>query len=289
MVDPGLPRVIDYHMHTAVTVDGRMDEVQACEQALLLGIREIAFTNHVMLKQPDFLMTPESFVAHWQQVQACQQRYPQLEIRLGIEIDYYPGWEAKIADTLGAYQDLIGRPFDLIIGAIHELNGIFFSNQKHAPRLYQDADLLSLYRDYFAVSSAAASCGLFDILAHPDLIKRYNHELTPPLAFELYRPLVEPFIDSLLEAGVGIDFNMKGLKLKVAEPFPSVDLLDVYLSRARARGLEPVLTLGSDAHAAQDVGAGLVEGARLLLAHGQGNLTSFEQRRRTAFAILPGA
>lgn len=279
------PQLIDYHMHTAVTVDGKMDEVQACEQALKLGIREIAFTNHVMLKQPDFLTTPESFASHWQKIQVCQQRYPQLKIRLGIEIDYYPGWEQKIADTLHSYQEYMGRKFDLVIGAIHELNDIFFSNQKHAPELYNDHDLLGLYRDYFAVSIDAVRCGQFDIIAHPDLIKRYTHELTPPLDFELYRTAVEPFIDALLETEVGIDFNMKGMKLKVGEPFPSVEFLDLYLSRAKSRALEPIMTLGSDAHNAEDVGGYLREGAMLLLEHGQHTLASFEQRKRSPFAM----
>jgi histidinol-phosphatase (PHP family) len=279
-------RLLDYHMHTAVTVDGKMNEVQACEQALVMGLSEIAFTNHVMLKQPDFLMTPESFVSHWQQVRECQQRYPQLTIRLGIEIDYYRGWERRIADTLASYQDRIGRKFDLVIGAIHEMNDIFFSNQKHAPELYASADLATLYREYFTLSGEAAGCGLFDILAHPDLIKRYNHELTPPLDFEAYRPAVAAFVEQLLDAGVGIDVNMKGMKLKVGEPFPSRDFLAVYLERARARQIEPVLTLGSDAHNAADVGANLREGAAMLLDLGHGMLSSFEQRQRRPFPIV---
>ncbi len=50
--------LIDYHMHSAVTVDGRMSEAQACERAVLLGIREIAFTNHVMLTEPKYAVSP---------------------------------------------------------------------------------------------------------------------------------------------------------------------------------------------------------------------------------------
>lgn len=280
-----LPRLIDYHMHTAVTIDGKMEEVQACERAVSLGILEIAFTNHVMLKQPDYRMSPQDFVSHWQHIQICQQRYPQLKIRLGIEMDYYPGWEREIAAVLQSYQESIGRPFDLVLGAIHELNGVFFSNQHHAPRLYQDRDLVAIYRDYFAVSVEAVRSRLFDVIAHPDLIKKHTHELTPPVPFEQYRLAVEPFVEALLEAEVGMDVNTKGLKLKVGEPYPSVELLGLYLSRARARGLEPILTLGSDAHIAEDVGGCLAEAARILLDLGQGTVTSFERRRRSPFEI----
>lgn len=283
---PQSPRLFDYHMHTAVTIDSQMTEVQACERAIAQGISEIAFTNHIMLKQPAYITSPAAFAAHWKNIQACQSRYPQLTIRLGIEIDYYPGWEQKIADALRTCEEALGRPFDMVMGAIHELNGVFFSNKNHAPDLFRDRDLLSLYRDYFAVSADAARTGLFDLLAHTDLIKEYTYELTPPLDFELYRSAVEPFVEALLDSNVGMDVNTKGLKMKIAEPFPSGDLLDIYLSRARSRGLEPVLTLGSDAHAADNVGGKLLEGAAFLLEHGQKTLTSFNLRKRTPFEMV---
>jgi len=278
--------VIDYHMHTAVTVDGKMTEAQACEQAAALGVYEIAFTNHVMLKQPAYLTTLDAYTSHWLDVQECQRRYPHLKIKLGIEIDYYPGWEKKIAGTLRAYQEKIGRPFDVIIGAIHELNGVFFSNSQQAPRLFENRDLLGLYRDYFKASVEAVRCGLFDLIAHPDLIKRYTHELTPPVDFELYQPEVLEFVDALLDSEVGMEVNMKGMKLKVGEPFPSRAIVSLYLARARFFGREPILTLGSDAHAKQDVGLYLQDGAQLLLECGQQSLVSFDLRKRSPFLMV---
>jgi histidinol-phosphatase (PHP family) len=278
-------RLIDYHMHTAVTIDGKMNEIEACERALSLGIREIAFTNHVMLNQPDYLMSPESFVLHWEQIQICQNRYPQLKIRLGIEMDYYPGREQEIAAALRSYEELIGRPFDLVLGAIHELHGVFFSSKKHAPHLYRDRDLIVVYKDYFALSIEAVRSRLFDIIAHPDLVKKFTHELTPPVDFEQYRSAVEPFVEALLDAKVGIEVNTKGLKQKVGEPYPSVELLGLYLSRAKARGLEPILTMGSDAHIAEDVCGCIQDGTKILIGLGQRTIMSFEKRHLSHLVI----
>jgi histidinol-phosphatase (PHP family) len=279
------PRLIDYHMHTAVTIDGMMNEIEACERALSLGIQEIAFTNHVMLNQPDYTVSPEAIVAHWKQIQGCQQRFPQLKIRVGIEMDYYPGREQEIAASLRGYEQLIGRPFDLVLGAIHEMNGFFFSNKHHAPGFYKDHDLLSLYHDYFALETMAVRSRLFDLIAHPDLIKKYTHELTPPVAFDDYRAAVEPFIAALLETGVGMEVNTKGLKLKVGEAYPSNEFLELYLSKARISGVEPILTLGSDAHKADDVGSHLLEVAESLRNRGVRNISTFEKRVRSAFEI----
>lgn len=282
MTNPQRPRLIDYHMHTGVTIDCRMHETLACERAVALGIHEIAFTNHIMLNQPDYRITPEVCVTHWERIQACQKQYPGLTIRLGIEMDYYPGREQEIAATLHEYEKLMGRPLDLVLGSIHELNGVFFSNKNHAPDLYKDRDLVSVYCEYFAVAAQAVRSRLFEIMAHPDLIKKYTNQLTPPLAFADYRAAVEPYIDALLETGVGMELNTKGLKLPLNEAYPSTKMLELYLAKARAAGAKPILTLGSDAHAVEDVGGCLLEAAEILRSLGVRELTCFRGHVRSA-------
>ncbi len=279
------PRLMDYHLHSAVTVDARMSEAEACERAAALGIQEIAFTNHVMLNQQAYLMSPQQCAAHWESIQACQRAYPTLTIRLGLEMDYYPGRELAIASAIQDYERLLGRRFDIILGSIHELDGIFFSNQRHAPALYENRDLATLYGEYFAVATQAVRSGLFDVMAHPDLIKKYANELTPALAFEQYLPAAEAYIDALLDTGIGMELNTKGLKLRVGEVYPSREMLGLYLSEAAARGVDAVLTLGSDAHHAEDVGAHLLEGAALLRALGVTRLTAFEDHKRLAWIL----
>jgi len=285
MTERPSPGLIDYHLHTAVTIDGKMNEVEACERVVFLGIQEIAFTNHVMLNQPEYTVPQEAFVAHWEQIQECQKRYPQLVIRLGIEMDYYTGREQEIAALLRSYEELIGRPFDLILGAIHELHGVFFSNKHLAPKLYPDCDLVSLYQDYFTLAGEATRSHLFDVMAHPDLIKKYTNDLTPPMDFDQYCTAVELFVDALLECGVGLEVNTKGLEIKVKEAYPSDAFLALYLSKASASGVEPIITLGSDAHKVEDVGIHIVEGAAILRRLGVSKITRFEKRLKSAFEL----
>lgn len=280
-----LQGLVDYHLHTAVTVDARATEEGCCQRAVALGLREIAFTNHVMLRYPDYTISPEELVDHWAQIQVWQQRYPELTIRLGLEMDYYEGREDDIAATILRYEDLIGRRFDFILGAIHHLNGVRFSSSRHAPALFNNQEVEAIYHDFFVLMAKAACSGFFDVMAHPDLIKKYTGKLHPPVPFDRYRALVEAFIESLLESGVGIEVNPSGLKRSVAEIYPSDPLLALYLSEARARGVEPIVTLGSDAHRVEDVGARLSEGVKALRRAGHNTLTLFERRERFAFHL----
>ncbi len=278
-------KLMDYHTHTGVTVDARMTESDACAQALARGIHEIAFTNHVMLNQPGYLISPEACVTHWERIQACQKQYRGLKIRLGLEVDYYPGRDADIEGALREYEQRLGRPLDLVLGSIHELNGVFFSNQHHAPALFEDQDPVAIYQQYFSVATQAVRSGLFDIMAHPDLIKKYTYELAPPVAFEEYRIAAELYVDALLDTGTGIELNTKGWKLKVSEPYPSRELLQLYLARARASAKRPIITIGSDAHLPGDVGDHLQDAALLLHGLGVNELARFEGRKRSTWKL----
>jgi histidinol-phosphatase (PHP family) len=270
--------LVDYHLHTAVTVDAHTTEAQVCQRAVALGLREITFTNHVMLRYPDYCMSAQDLVNHWSQIQICQARHPDLSIRLGLELDYYEGQEDEIAATVQRYQELIGRCFDFVLGAVHHLNGVFFGPSGNAPALFSQKDADAIYRDYFAEMTQAVQSGLFDVMAHPDLIKKYVGRLHPAVPFDRYRAAVEGFVQALLACGVGIEINPKGLRYPVAEIYPSQQLLSLYVSEARARGSEPIITLGSDAHQAEAVGARLLEGAEALRRAGQHTITLFEKR-----------
>jgi histidinol-phosphatase (PHP family) len=255
-----------------------MTEEQACQRAIQMGIREIAFTNHIMPNYPDYTVSLEDFARHWDSIQGCQQRYPQLTIRLGIEMDYYQGQADKIAHILQSYENAIGRPFDIILGSVHELHGILFSSARFAPQLFNGCDLKAVYHDYFALVTEAVQSRLYDVMAHLDVIKKFTYELNPPLRFESYRDAVEPLVDALVDLNVGVEMNTKGLAKKIAEPFPSKELLSLYLSRVKASNKQPVITLGSDAHVVGDVGGFIREGALILKEAGFKGITKFEKR-----------
>jgi histidinol-phosphatase (PHP family) len=268
-----------------VTIDGKMTEDQACERAILMGMQEIAFTNHAMLTEPDYTISHEAFVKHWEQIQSCQLRYPELKIRLGLEMDYYEEREKEISTAIEQYVNLIGRPFDLVLGAVHHLNGVFFSSKVQAPELYNNYEIVALYHDYFTLGTKAVQSRLFDVMAHPDLIKKFTGEFSTRVPFERFRVAAESYVDALLECDVGIEINTKGFEQRGGEAYPSDDLLELYISKARAQGKEPIITLGSDAHKIADVGRYIIDGAMTLQNMGHSTIMSFEKRKPISFHL----
>lgn len=277
--------LMDYHLHTAVTIDGRMTEAHACERALSLGIHEIAFTNHVMLTQPDYTITPASLLDHLEKIRVCQDHYTDLTIRLGVEMGYYPNRESEIATTLDHYAQLIGGSFDLVLGAIHDMNGVFFSNKNLTPAFLEGRDLIVLYRDYFELATRTAQSHLFNIIAHPDLIKKYTNQLTPFVAYDQYSLSADSFIAALVDCGVGIEVNTKGLNLPVNESYPSVQFLLAYLTKAKQVEVEPIITFGSDAHKVEDVGFGIKETAQEIRDFGLKALMIFDKRVKSPLTL----
>jgi histidinol-phosphatase (PHP family) len=275
----------DYHLHTAVTIDGRMTETEACDRALAMGISEIAFTNHFMLTQPEYTITPTALVDHWNKIKICREQFPMLAIRIGIEMDYYPGREIEIEANLNRYAQIVGGSFDLVLGSVHDVNGVFFSNKHLAPAFFTDHELLALYKDYFHLAAQAARSRLFDVIAHPDLIKKYTNQLTPFVPYEEYHIAAERFIDALVESEVGLEVNTKGLKLPLNEIYPSKQLLLAYLAKISQIGTEPIVSLGSDAHSVEGIGFRIKETVEDLRNLGLPALTQFDQRSKTPIRL----
>ena len=168
---------------------------------------------------------------------------------------------------------------------MHHLNGVYFTSQIYAPDLYNHHEIEKLYQDYFTLATRAVQSRLFDVMAHPDLIKKYTGVLSPPVPFEQYRVAVESYVDALLGCDVGIEVNTKGFKQMGGEAYPSTGLLELYLSGARTQGKQPIITLGSDAHDIAGVGTHLIDGVKILQKYGQKSIMSFEKRKPTPFLL----
>jgi histidinol-phosphatase (PHP family) len=230
-------------------------------------------------------MPVESLSRHWDKIQACQLKFPDLHIRLGLEMDYYPNREQEIKETIDFYEQTICRSFDIILGSVHEINGSFFSNKRGAEAYFPGRDILIAYREYFNLAAQGAESKLFDIMAHPDLIKKYTGQITLSVPFEKYISSAEVFISALIKNNVGIEVNTKGLKLPIQQAYPSQQFLELYLEKARFSGVEPVITLGSDAHKLEEVGFGIAETVESLKKLEVGAITGFIHRKKISRKI----
>jgi histidinol-phosphatase (PHP family) len=257
--------IADYHMHLR---NGRGEIAHDTwsvepfvEAARVAGVDEIGFTEHVYyFKQTRSLWTVPY------QVERCvydlehyvgaivDARRRGLPVKLGLEVDYIPGREDELRDLLAPYR------WDYLLGSVHFIDGLAVDGE---PRLLDAVGVEEGWRRYFERLEAAARSGLFDSLAHPDLVKFFGERADFDYA---------PVADAIAESGVAVEVSTAGLRKPVRELYPNPE----FLSACRERGVPA--TLASDAHSPDLVGRDFDRAVRLLRSAGYETVTIFERR-----------
>ncbi|MGI6037457.1 MAG: histidinol-phosphatase HisJ family protein [Limnochordia bacterium] len=229
----------DYHIHTHNCGHAQGDAEAYAQWALKLGFEEICFTDHM----PNFYLPADMPYQHLRRplremeayladVARAQRKFPQLKIKVGVEVDYIPGKEREIARALQQF------PLDFVIGSVHFVGRWSL----YDPKYYREFTAQRIYQDYFLVVREAASCGLFHTIAHLDVPKLYA-----PLP-KGYLELARPVLEAIGKAGICLEVNCAGIRAGLGQPFPNYDLIAL----AYEMGLP--ITLGSDAHKPEQVG-----------------------------------
>lgn len=185
-----------------------------------------------------------------------------ITLRLGVEVDYFPQAEDNLRRLLAAY------PFDVVLGSVHWLGGWGFDHLDRLER-WQGRDVDEVYRRYFAELGRAARSGLFDVLAHVDLVKIAGHRPS----FDL-TPLYKEAAQAIAAAGVAVEVSTAGLRKPVHEIYPAEPLLRLL----QEEGVP--ITLASDAHTPGDVGHAFEAAVSLARRCGYERICRFVQRRR---------
>lgn len=276
----------DNHIHTGVSRDCKETVSSCCQAAVRRDLTEIVFTNHVMLKYPDYLMTDTQLLREWQEIQIQQALYPGLCIRLGLELDYYAGMEHELQSLITRYEDVIERPFDCILGSVHALGGVLFSSEQGAFELLQTHTIEDVFREYFRLNRMAAESGLFTVIAHPDLVKKYTHQLHPPVPIAVYTQERYAFLETIIKHNITLEINTKGRYMPVGEMYPARGMLAEYVQLCGAKDARPAVVLSSDAHRARDIGRDFHLAANYLRSVGINEFVRFE-RREAIYELLP--
>jgi len=134
-----------------------------------------------------------------------------------------------------------------------------------------------LWRRYFVTLGEAARTGLFDILAHPDLVKMWGARRPVPEGD--LRRFYELAMDGITESGIAVEVSTAGLRKPVGELYPAPAFLEMCVQAGC-----PV-ALSSDAHVPGDVGRDYERALELLQSAGVSELAVFERRERRMEAI----
>lgn len=259
----------DYHVHCLNSPDSKEPLEMICQGAVEAGIREIMVTDHYELfedtdKHPPYRREYLDKCA--QSVRECREKFAgKLRVGLGIELGQWHLQPEAAALVVKNY------PFDYVIGSFHKIDDRDLKLFR-----YQDMDCKALLRRYLEELLLIAAQGDFDCMAHLDLIKRYAAGQGVTIRAEDEEELVREILKTLVKRGKGLEVNTSGLRQEVKETFPSETILRWYREEGGT-----VLTVGSDAHRKQDVGAGFAEAKALISALGFSYISHFCQREMT--------
>jgi histidinol-phosphatase (PHP family) len=267
----------DTHVHTARCGHATGGDDELVEAAIARGLAAIALTDHVPFywlsreeRDPGLAMAFEELPRYVEDVLALKERYRgRIEVLVGVEADYIAGREEVLARLLEAY------PFDVVLGSVHFLDGWLVDAPTSLARLSQGQDEVDrIWVRYAELLIAAAESGLFDVLTHLDLPKKFGHRASRPFA-----GCQEDVVKAVAASSCAVELSSAGRRRPVGEDYPAPDLLSGLVSA----GVPFVLS--SDAHAPAEVGyefQDLVAGARTA---GVTEVVVYRLRRGTPVAL----
>ncbi len=258
-------------MHTALCRHASGSPVDYARRAVELGFTEIGFSDHSPMPQDDFddwRMFNRQLDEYVAQVRLAQRTFPQLTIRLALEVDYLPGHEDWIRDLAARH------PWDYFIGSVHYVSGGWDIDSPFKRDLWEKCDVDAIWTEYFDRLTQAAASGLFEIIGHLDLPKKFGYLPKCDLA-----PCIEEFLAAAKRQGCAIELNTAGLRKDCREIYPSRRILE----RAFAQGVP--ITFGSDAHAAEEVGFSLPEAVQLARSIGYTEVVQLANRQATRIPL----
>jgi histidinol-phosphatase (PHP family) len=272
----------DYHLHLRPDEDGTSFEryfttanvERYLEAAAAAGIEELGVSEHVYrFRQALELWQHPLWVENAvDDVDAYCEFVRGTPLRLGIECDYIPGAEERIEALLDA------RDFDYVVGSVHFIGGGDAAIDHKGFDVWEgNGDPDEVWRRYFEMVADAARSGLFDILAHPDLVKVWGR--ATPLPERDLRAFYEPAVEAIAESGIAVEISTAGIRKPVGELYPSRQFAEMCVEAGAA------FALSSDAHLPEQVGFEYERAVQFMDELGIGGICVFEQRQRS-FAPL---
>ncbi len=187
------------------------------------------------------------------------------DMKLGIEADFVAGREEQLERMLSS------RPFDFVVGSVHFIGDESMDTEEYS--VWNDrSDPDAIWRRYFETLAEAASCGLFDILAHPDLVKVWGRaSQLPSRELEFY---YEPAIEAIAASGIAVEISTAGLRKGVGEIYPAPRFLEMCLDAGAT------FALSSDAHSPEQIAFRYDTALELMEGYGIQEIAVFEDRQR---------
>jgi histidinol-phosphatase (PHP family) len=270
----------DYHVHlrpdelTATATDHFVEAnaERYLDAARDAGIDELGVSEHIYRFEPALAIWRHPF---WEEnatddLDAYCDFVRTTPLRLGIEADFIAGAEDRIASLLDAHD------FDYVIGSVHFIGDRAVDHDGYDV-WERSGDPDEVWSRYFATVAEAARSGLFDILAHPDLVKVWGAGRPRPRRDPRFH--YEPLVEAVAEMGVAVEVSTAGLRKPAGELYPSAALAEMLVDAGA------VFSLSSDAHEPGHIGWEYAPTVETMRGWGIKEIAVFERRERRMEAL----
>lgn len=263
---------VDLHVHSTCSVDGVSTIEEHARQAIVVGLTEVGFCEHVDLDPRDRnygVFDPERYDL---EIGAARAAVPAVQLRQGIEITYQSKLEASLVSLVESH------PWDYVIASVHLVDyadgWAIISEPGAMADYFAGHRQRQAYAPYFAELLRAAQSGMGDVLGHLDLVKRFGVRQYGPLEPFAFEEELREILRAAAHNGTGLEINTSGLRQSPGEPYPALSVLRWF----RESGGE-IVTVGSDAHHARDLGSGIAPALAMAQEAGFQAIATFEERQ----------
>lgn len=272
----GTKMLADFHVHSAFSDDSTYPLDEVCRDAIMRNLDEICFTEHVDYGvKPDFdhpelarieegkPVTNVDYERYFPAVADARERYAaELTVRCGLEF----GIQRHTIPQFEAVRKRWGQDLDFTILSIHQVDDQeFWTGDFQRGRSQQE------YNDayYEAMLDVVEAYQGYSVLGHLDLIKRYDPAGAYPFAKS--REVIAAILERAIADGKGIEVNTSSFRYGLHDLQPCTEILELYRDLGGR-----IVTIGSDSHKPEHLGAYIRRIQRRLAALGYESFCTFE-------------
>lgn len=288
----------DYHVHSEFSDDSWYPMADVCLDAIRHNIDEICFTDHVdygikpdveqyqadpsaalMHKNPDGVLEPAlnvDYERYFPAIDAVREQFAQLgdgrhlgglTVKAGLELGVQTQYFAEYQALMQRYASRM----DFALLSVHQVQNQEFWTGEFMEGRSQAQYNQAYYEELLNVVKGFKD---YSVLAHLDLIKRYELELVGAsnlYPFEKIRDIVAAILEQAIADGKGIELNTSSFRYGLPDLTPCTEILQLYRDVGGR-----IITIGSDSHKESNLGAYMSLAKKRLLALGYKQYCTFD-------------
>lgn len=235
----------DFHVHTKFSADSEAEIDSVIETAISRGMNYLCITDHhdidydVPEDGMEFLLDPQEY---YRTLSSYKEKYSdRIHLLIGLELGLQPHIKTQVQSFLEQI------PLDFVIGSSHVINRI----DPYYDTIWKNRTTEEVMQLYFEnIYENLCVHDNFDVYGHIDYAIRYAKNKDDGYCYEIYEDILDKILKKIIALGKGIEINTGGLKKGLRSTNPSEEILKHYYDYGGR-----IITIGSDAHTAENVGS----------------------------------